>query len=521
MTILEALFFLGIITLLMMSLIHPGPRSRNAQLVILLGSVGVAVIPFAAGLRWQLLPALLVLPFLLMSVLAQKKFSIFRKVLRSVFTTLTLLISIFLILQFPISDLPPPSGTYRVGNFGYTFTDASRTEVFATQGQRRLFLNIWYPAALAEGKRYEFRGIWEELYSGDIDWIFLLTNYLQNIKTHSYIEAPVVANNSFPVLVYNHGLYSFTSQNLLLMEELASHGYIVVSIGHTYQSLKVNLSDSDTYSFQTGWPDTSDPAIGQPAPGLIETGLDELVGTPVSRRYRVLHEILEGFRLAESEAARRQLVSEINQHYRVFGLPPEYPDDYLYNYLATELNLSESFIDYWAQDIDSVLNHLPELNAPVADFSHAMDLSTIGVFGMSFGGAAAGEFCKLDSRCMAGSNIDGFQFGRNWNQPLIAPFLLIYSDALRGNTDWAYLESEQSLEIVSIEGSTHGDLTDFPRILRIMKLIGSSGEISPDRARELLNHLIVGFFDEHLKSRPRDPDYLSRYTEIKRRELHQ
>src|SRR6185295_14798390 len=40
------------------------------------------------------------------------------------------------------------------------------------------------------------------------------------------------------VVVYNHGLISFASENTSLMEELASHGQTVVSIQHVEQVLE-------------------------------------------------------------------------------------------------------------------------------------------------------------------------------------------------------------------------------------------------------------------------------------------
>ena len=59
-------------------------------------------------------------------------------------------------------------------------------------------------------------------------------------RTHSVRDAPVAAQvDGFPVLAYSHGYGLFVSQNTPLMEELASHGYIVFGLGHTWDGSTV------------------------------------------------------------------------------------------------------------------------------------------------------------------------------------------------------------------------------------------------------------------------------------------
>lgn len=75
-----------------------------------------------------------------------------------------------------------------------------------------------------------------------------------------------------------------------------------------------------------------------------------------------------------------------------------------------------SLVEYWVQDIQFVADSLGDLQTPIARFPEMLDLGRMGVIGMSFGGAAAGEFCKIDSRCKAAANLDGTQFGRHWDR---------------------------------------------------------------------------------------------------------
>ena len=48
-----------------------------------------------------------------------------------------------------------------------------------------------------------------------------------------------------PVVIYSHGYTSFPGQNTALLEELASHGYIVYSVQHTYDSSPVAFPNGD------------------------------------------------------------------------------------------------------------------------------------------------------------------------------------------------------------------------------------------------------------------------------------
>ena len=54
--------------------------------------------------------------------------------------------------------------------------------------------------------------------------------------SHSARDAPL-APGKHRVVIFNHGQGSFTKQNFSNMEELASHGYVVISIGHPEESL--------------------------------------------------------------------------------------------------------------------------------------------------------------------------------------------------------------------------------------------------------------------------------------------
>ena len=47
---------------------------------------------------------------------------------------------------------------------------------------------------------------------------------------------PKKADEKYPLLVFSHGAYGIKASNTSTYTELASHGYVVVSIDHPYHS---------------------------------------------------------------------------------------------------------------------------------------------------------------------------------------------------------------------------------------------------------------------------------------------
>ena len=60
-------------------------------------------------------------------------------------------------------------------------------------------------------------------------------NALRQVGVHAWY--PGNTNETFPLIVYSHGGISLETSNESLFLELASHGYVVFSIGHPYHSI--------------------------------------------------------------------------------------------------------------------------------------------------------------------------------------------------------------------------------------------------------------------------------------------
>ena len=74
------------------------------------------------------------------------------------------------------------------------------------------------------------------------------------------------------------------------------------------------------------------------------------------------------------------------------------------------------------------IDRLRRLAADDTRWQGRADVSRLGVFGHSFGGAQAAAFCAEDARCKAGVNIDGRLLGRVADRGIPVPFLTLLSD---------------------------------------------------------------------------------------------
>ena len=70
------------------------------------------------------------------------------------------------------------------------------------------------------------------------------------VDSHAHENAPPASSGiPFPVLLYNHGYSGFPGVHQVLFEDLASHGYIVVSVGHAHESALFVLPDGTVRAF--------------------------------------------------------------------------------------------------------------------------------------------------------------------------------------------------------------------------------------------------------------------------------
>ncbi|WP_262690073.1 alpha/beta hydrolase family protein [Kordiimonas aestuarii] len=383
-------------------------------------------------------------------------------------------LAVILPLGFPVFDPPAPSGPHGVGYAHTILTDDSRTDI-VTHSARELPVQVWYPASVpADAEPLPFIPDVEQaghLMGDNLGLPLEFFDYLGDIKGHSYDGAPVARAGGFPVLVFSHGFGSIGAQNVLLMEHLASHGYVVFSLEHPHQNAWVRLKGGKTASFKPE--------------GF---GFQEL--TPE--------------KTAELEAMIVRLVNA-----------PDY-ESYA-NEVSAFMNEQSGFISglkLWLDDTDYLLDELQaETVGAFGPLYNHMDITRLGVFGMSYGGAAAGMLCLEDARCKAGINMDGLQFGEhNMRFAINRPFMLMNSDGnlfmepanRKGPTrfkvnEFVYRQATGPMYSLTVANAKHMNYSDFAFLMPVAEKLGLFGPVSADAMNRIMNDYVQGFFDRYLK----------------------
>ena len=169
----------------------------------------------------------------------------------------------------------------------------------------------------------------------------------------------------------------------------------------------------------------------------------------------------------------------------------------------------------WTADVGFALDRLARLNADSSGrLRGRLDLSRVGVFGHSFGGATAAQFCHDDARCKAGIDVDGQPFGSVVREGMGRPFMFLLSDhgeasdpvsrQIEANIHSIYdrLPPESRVR-VAIRGANHFTFSDDGALLKsglIRWLLRRFGKLGIDARRQLAvtSYCLRTFFDAHL-----------------------
>ena len=329
--------------------------------------------------------------------------------------SLLLLIGIGWLLLFPKVTPMETTGEYQVKQEDWFYTDTSRLETYTDDGSfRELPISFWYPT-----------------------------------ECH--------AAQGCPLLVFSHGSFGTKSSNESLYRELASHGYVVVSIDHTFQCFSTKLSNGKTVR-------------------------------------------LSG-----------QFLKEV-----VTDNPREKPIQSLERF-EKWMNIRTGDINFV---LDTIIDRVSKESSELAVYD-LIDVSRIGVMGHSLGGSAAlGVGRQRDDIAAVISleapflddiqdvDADGNFVFEQSKYPV--PVLNIYSDASWDHLrEWKqYAENARLLDLesedvknVHLTGIGHFSLTDFSLSSPFLTFIfdGFKTNDQPQETLKRINEICLDFLDGHLK----------------------
>lgn len=382
-----------------------------------------------------------------------------------------------------------PRGPYATGTLETFWVDASRDEprTLDPKDRRRLPVQIWYPAAptpeaarapyLLHPERYivETRaadhGEPDKDWRGQLGWL----KRVRDVRTNSVADAAFVSDGErHPVLIYNHGGGNPQFTATFHTEFLASHGYVVVAVGHPGFNGVIRQPFPDGYTF---------------------------IDHAQSPR---------GKSDAAFEAREKTITAKMSSRERF---------DRMFADGDTARNVRDG-----VRDVSFVLDELARLDAdPGSPFHQRLDLDKAGAMGWSMGGVVSLQASHDEPRIKAAINEDGWPYGllgpggvvpNGSPRPvMVMNGVPVIAEAMRGPVDASLREESAAADThfwtmfarsraewywLRIEGADHGHFSDHPLFDRTRD---APGEIHPRLAHTIVNDYALAFFDKHLRGR--------------------
>jgi dienelactone hydrolase len=148
-------------------------------------------------------------------------------------------------LVTPVPELPAPSGPFAVGTEIYRWVDASRDEP-ATKDpsdKRNVIAQAWYPAEAPGAKRSIYMDGLNNLPPSIVVLpSFVMASY-DRIGTHATLDADISSQKLWPVVIFSPGFGAPRAFYTGLATEIASRGYVVLTLDHPYESPVTQLAD--------------------------------------------------------------------------------------------------------------------------------------------------------------------------------------------------------------------------------------------------------------------------------------
>ncbi|EST18523.1 hypothetical protein M878_45215 [Streptomyces roseochromogenus subsp. oscitans DS 12.976] len=363
--------------------------------------------------------------------------------------------------------LPAPTGSYPVGRTAYDWVDHSRTDPLAPDGRpRELPVWIWYPAASTGTSR-----------------------------PADYLPPPwraALARYQGPVM------RTLFTRDLTLVH---AHSIQNAPVAPGRSAYPVVLMRSGIGALAT---DYTTPAEDLASHGHVVVGMDAPYSTTVV--------VLSDGQVVTKTAAGNPGEARLST--------------------AEQDRRADKLIALWSADTAFVLDQLARLDnaVPAGLFTHRLDPNAVGVFGHSFGGATAAQFCHDDTRCRAGIDMDGTLHGTVVHDGLDRPFLFLTASDHGDPADPANRAAPAGIRSVyrslppnqrfwlTIRGTGHFNFSDQSLLKdpTLSRLAGMIGPLDQRHALAVTTDIIRQFFDTYLRHQPgRFPgDVTARQPEI-------
>ena len=161
--------------------------------------------------------------------------------------------------------LPVPTGPVGIGRVTVLYEDESRIEPLDPKlGPRRILVNVWYPADAPASKgvataEYLDVAAFERVIGADGLKSQLGASYAMikagSVVTHAVVRAFASSLRRSPVLIFSPGGGMISELYTSQLEDLASHGYVVAAITHSYDGFLTVFPDGSHVAYDSKrWP---------------------------------------------------------------------------------------------------------------------------------------------------------------------------------------------------------------------------------------------------------------------------
>ena len=323
------------------------------------------------------------------------------------------------------------TGAYTPASCAAILTDNSRTEQFEQDGSmREVPVHLFYPAGS------------------------------ENIADHS-----------LPLVIFSHGAFGWYQSNMSAYQELASNGYVVVSIEHPYHSMFTHDTSGKLIIVDT-----------QFMQNALAIGNAETSDTEREEVFRMEREWME---LREADM----------------------------NFAVDTLKSAADHQEY------STWTYTDGTEEQIRNIMQLVDTNKIGLMGHSLGGATAVTVGRRDD-ISAVIDIDGTMIGEQTDfkdgkyvvneEPYTTPLLAIDNEAHHNDcqeylqTGYVYannviLDNATNAYNTYFIGAGHMNFTDLPLISPFLAEKLGTGDIDPEQCTDTLNKLILDFYNCYLK----------------------
>ena len=357
-----------------------------------------------------------------------------------------------------IRSLPKPTSEYAVGTFTYTVED-DREEVMPRGGMRSVAARVYYPVSKDSVEEYlKPVGLSENMIKGFKMVFKVAPDFKKNPEmnvSECYINAPRIPEKKFPLIMFNHGYNSYREGNSFLCIDLASHGYVVISVTHSYEGLCTEFDDGSFVFFDK---------------------------TITKKMYEpMLPGILAVLKLTKSRGSNEELAEKFDEAQRKYckfmmGRLPE-----------------------WVKDNEAALEYAKKNLSDLIDFEKG-----VGVSGHSMGGNTAYALCAKNSDFTCGINIDGGLFGDYSDDIMTKPFMQLSCKDNEYVVTRVYLRHTKPIYKVFFKDMKHMGFADAKHMIPMKSVVG---KLDADTAHELVSKCHLEFFDAFLKKEKSEPAF--------------